>query len=244
MAVTFKVAETPRVYVERIDINGNTTDPRQGDPPRVPPRRGRSVQHRAGQALARPHPVARLLPGQSRDRAEPGLGARPGRARGQGRGEADRPAPGLGRLFEPRALPGQRLDRAAQLHGPGRGSARRGRLFALFQVDRAGLHRALSVRPQHRGRLRRLPPRSQQLQLLRHHPHHDLSADIRPAARSASASRSPSGCSSRCATASPTIRSRSTRRPIIRIRTAPGRCRRNAIRCSPAAISATRSATG
>ena len=36
MSVTFNVAETPRVYVERIDINGNTLDPRQGDPPRIP----------------------------------------------------------------------------------------------------------------------------------------------------------------------------------------------------------------
>ena len=65
MGVTFRVAEAPRVYVERIDINGNTHDPRQGRPPRVPPRRGRSVQQRPRSALARPHPVARLLPGQS-----------------------------------------------------------------------------------------------------------------------------------------------------------------------------------
>ena len=57
--------------------------------------------------------------------------------------------------------------RAAQLHGPRPGAARLGQLFELFQVDRARLHRALSVRPQHRDRLRHLPARPQQLQLLR-----------------------------------------------------------------------------
>ena len=43
--------------------------PRQGDPPRIPARRGRSVQQRPGPPLARPHPVARLLPGKSGDPA-------------------------------------------------------------------------------------------------------------------------------------------------------------------------------
>jgi outer membrane protein insertion porin family len=38
-------------------------------------------------------------------------------------------------------------------------AARLDQLFALFEVGRAGLHRALSVRPQHRARLRPVPAR-------------------------------------------------------------------------------------
>ena len=79
--------------------------PRQGHPPRVPPRRGRSVQQRPRPPLARPHPVAGLFPGQSGDPAEAGLGARPRRPRRRGRGARDRPAAAVGRLFEPRAFP-------------------------------------------------------------------------------------------------------------------------------------------
>ena len=91
MGVTFQVAETPRVYVERIDISGNTMTHdkvirrefrlAEGDPfnnVRVTP-------------LARPHPVARLLPGEFGDRAGAGLGARPGRARRR-RSRSARPA--------------------------------------------------------------------------------------------------------------------------------------------------------
>ena len=84
-------------------------------------------------------------------------------------------------------------------------------LFELFQVGRAGLHRALSVRPQHRARRRPLPPRLQQLQLRRQRAQHDLRADQhrRPDPRRRAAHRD--SCRSRCATASTTTRSASTR---------------------------------
>ena len=91
MDVSFRVAETPRVYVERIDIQGNTADPRRGDPPRVPARRGRRLQQYPRPPLARPHPVARLLPGQSGNPSGAGLRAGSRRARGRRR-RSGRPA--------------------------------------------------------------------------------------------------------------------------------------------------------
>ena len=45
--LVFDVGEGPRVYVERIEIDGNTAHRGQGDPPRVPPGRGRRLQRRA-----------------------------------------------------------------------------------------------------------------------------------------------------------------------------------------------------
>ena len=36
MSVTFRIAEAPRVYVERVDVNGNYADARQGRAPRIP----------------------------------------------------------------------------------------------------------------------------------------------------------------------------------------------------------------
>ena len=190
MGVTFHVAEAPRVYVERIDINGNTLTQDKVIRREFRLAEGDRVQQRPGQALARPHPVAGLFPGQSRDRAEAGLGARPRRPRRRRRGEGDRRAAALGGLLEPRALPRQALDPPAQLpRARARSCAPAVNYSSYSQVGRARLHRALSVRPQHRGRRRHLPPRLQQLQLRRQRSQHDLRADHAPAARSARACR-------------------------------------------------------
>ncbi len=43
MGITFNVAESPRVFVERIDINGNTLTSRQGRSPRIPAERRRCL---------------------------------------------------------------------------------------------------------------------------------------------------------------------------------------------------------
>ena len=104
MGVTFRVAETPRVYVERIDIQGNTVTR-----DKVIRREFRLAEGDAFNAFRvkrspGPHPVARLLPGKSGDQADPGLGARPRRARRRRRGEGDRRAAAFGRLLEPRAV--------------------------------------------------------------------------------------------------------------------------------------------
>ena len=108
MGVTFRVAETPRVYVERIDISGNTTT--------------RDKVIRREFRLAEGDPFNNVRVRRSRDRIQslgyfqenleieqkPGLGAGPRRPRRRGRGARDRPAAAVGRLFEPRALPRQR----------------------------------------------------------------------------------------------------------------------------------------
>jgi hypothetical protein len=83
---------TQRVYVERIDINGNTVTRRTRSsaaksacPRAMPSTASRSSVRRIASS-------AGLLPGQVRDRAEAGDGARPRRARSQRRREADRRA--------------------------------------------------------------------------------------------------------------------------------------------------------
>jgi outer membrane protein insertion porin family len=74
---------------------------RQSGAPRIPRCRGRPVQLDRGEALARPHPVAWLLPGRPRSHPDPGLGARPGGARRRRRGKVHWRAAILGRLLEP-----------------------------------------------------------------------------------------------------------------------------------------------
>ena len=113
MGVTFKIAEAPRVYVERVDINGNTHTQDKVIRREFRLAEGDAFNSCPGQALARPHPVARLFPGKARDRAEARLGARPRRPRGQRRGEVDRRAPAFGGLLEPRAVHRRRLDHAS-----------------------------------------------------------------------------------------------------------------------------------
>ena len=138
---------------------------RQGHPPRIPAERGRCVQRAEGQAQPGPHPEPRLLPGQSGDQADRRLGARPRRLGVERRGEADRPAVAVGRLFEPRAVrrPARRFPE--QLHGQGPVGRRIGQLVALFEVDRSRVDRPLFPRQADPARRPAFPPGLQQLQL-------------------------------------------------------------------------------
>ena len=231
MGVTFQVAETPRVYVERIDINGNTADPRQGHPPRVPPRRGRSVQQRPRQA-ARATASSRSASSRRIWRSSRSRARRPTGSSSASRSRSRRPASCSFRPASRASSASSSTCRSRQRNFSGRGQELRAavnyssysksielgftepylfdRNIALgFDIYRRDLNSFNFV-----GNDRR----------------HDLRAGHAPAASSAPACRSPSSCRSRCATASTMTRSASTRRSTSPIRTAPGRCRRPAIR--------------
>ena len=92
MNITFRVGETPRVYVERIDITGNTTTRDKVIRREFRVNEGDAFNARQAQAQPGPHPEPRLFPGKAGDQADRRLGARPRRARRQRRGKADRPA--------------------------------------------------------------------------------------------------------------------------------------------------------
>ena len=77
--VIFTVEDGPRVYIERINIRGNTRTPRLCDPPRIRCRRRRRLQPRAG----RPRRAAAEEPElfqERQDHQRAGLGARSHRA--------------------------------------------------------------------------------------------------------------------------------------------------------------------
>ena len=74
MNLTFKVAETPRVYVERIDITGNTTTRDKVIRREFRVNEGDAFNAHAAQAQPGPHPEPRLFPGEAGDQADRGLG--------------------------------------------------------------------------------------------------------------------------------------------------------------------------
>ena len=244
MGITFQVAETPRVYVERIDISGNTTT--------------RDKVIRREFRLAEGDPFNNVHVKRSHDRIQSLGYFQDNLEIQQNQGSApDRVV--LGVEVEESATGQLQLSAGysslehfllqpsvEQRNFMGRGQevARRHQLFELFQVGRAGLHRALSVRP---ATSRSASTSSGATTTASTSSATRATRPIsrpRPAARSAPACRSPSTLQlRRFATASTTTRSRSTRTFITPIPTAPVRCRRSATRCSPAAICATRSAT-
>ena len=121
MSVTFNVAETPARLCRADRRQRQHPHPGQGDPPRVPPRRGRSVQLlRVKRSRDR---IQSLGFFQENLEIEQTQGSAPDRVIlvDRRRGEGDRRAPALGRLLEPRALPAQPLDQPAQLQGQGPG---------------------------------------------------------------------------------------------------------------------------
>ena len=104
MNVTIKVGETPRVYVERIDITGNTTTR-----DKVIRREFRLNEGDAFNALKVKRSQDRIqslgfFRRKARDQADRRLGTGPRRSRRQCRGKADGPALRFGRLFEPGAV--------------------------------------------------------------------------------------------------------------------------------------------
>ena len=183
MNLTIKVGETPRVYVERIDITGNTTTRDKVIRREFRLNEGDAFNAAKVKRSAGPHPEPRLLPGQV-SRSSRAEGSTPDRVvlGAQCRGKIDRPAVALGRLFEPRALrrPARRF--AEQLHGQGPDGQLVGQLVALFEVGRGGLHRPLFPRQVDPARRPAFPARLQQLQLYRQQPQHDLQAGHAPAA--------------------------------------------------------------
>ena len=194
------------------------------------PRAMRST--RPGQALARPHPVARLLPGESGDQADRGLGARPRRPRRRRRGES-RPA---SCSFRPafRASSGSSStsrSRQRNFLGKGQELSAGGQLFELF----ASRSSSASPSPICSTATSRSAATS--------------SAATTTASTSSATSatrptsRSPPAASSRLGVplteyhqlgtalrAGATTRSRSTRTPSSPIPTAPARC---GLRCDP-----------
>ena len=161
------MAEAPRVYVERIDISGNTTT--------------RDKVIRREFRLAEGDPFNNVRVRRSRDRIQSLGFFQDNLEITQTQGSApDRVI--LGVEVEERATGELQLSAGysslerflvnlsvEQRNFRGLGQqVRAGRqLFELFQVGRAWLHRALSVRPQHRDRLRSVPARLEQLQLPR-----------------------------------------------------------------------------
>ena len=99
MNVTFQVGETPRVYVERIDIQGNTATRDKVIRREFRINEGDAFNAPQGQALAGPPAIPRLFPGESGDQADRRVSARPGGARRQRRREIDRRAPSCPRGY-------------------------------------------------------------------------------------------------------------------------------------------------
>ena len=162
MDVKFVINEAPRVYVERIDVNGNTLTQ-----DKVIRREFRIAEGDAFNSLQvkrthRPHQRARLLPGELRGRPGRRQRARPDHPRSQRAGTGDRRAVAVGGLLEPRELHFQGSIRQSNFRGRGPDGRPRGQLFELLAVGPAQLHRAGAVRPEHLGRYRPLPQRLQQ----------------------------------------------------------------------------------
>jgi outer membrane protein insertion porin family len=101
MGITFHLNNAPRVYVERVDINGNTLTQ-----DKVVRREFRLAEGDAFNSFQVKRStdriqLARFLPGQDGCGAEARLRAGPHRARNQCRGKVDRRAVAVGGLFQP-----------------------------------------------------------------------------------------------------------------------------------------------
>jgi outer membrane protein insertion porin family len=172
MNITFRVGETPRTYVERIDVSGNT-----GTRDKVIRREFRVNEGDAFNAIKVKRSQDRI---QSLGFFQEKLEIK------QEQVAPDRVALNVDVEEKPTGqlqLSGGysslerfilQLSVAEQLprHGPELNAGHQ--LFALFQVGAAGLHRALSVRQADPARRRGLPARLQQLQLHRQRAQHDL----------------------------------------------------------------------
>ena len=123
---------TPRVYVERIDITGNTTTRdkvirrefrlNEGDAFNAP-------RSSAARTAFRASASSRTSSRSSSPKARP----RTASYSAQRRGKADRPAVAFGRLFKPRAVCYSARGFPEQFHGQGTAARRLGQLFALIR---------------------------------------------------------------------------------------------------------------
>ena len=161
MNVTFGINEAPRVYVEKININGNTLT--------------RDSVIRREFRLAEGDAFNSFKVKRTRDRIQ-GLGffqekfeieQKPGSAPDKVILEANVQEKPTGELQVSAGF--SSLERfilslsirAAQLPRPRPGTARLGQYLVLFEIGRAGLYRAVSVRPQPGAGRRPVPPRLQ-----------------------------------------------------------------------------------
>ena len=170
---------------------------RQGDPPRVPPRRGRRLQHRQGA----PQPGAPAATSASSRRST--FPAAPGSAPDKTNLEVQVVEQSTGDIsfgagyLDDVGHPGRHLDQERNLPGQGPGTAARPVARHLEHPDRSQLHRALLPGPRDGGGLRHLPdverpPGSRLLQ----RPQPRLRAARRLGLHRAHARRS---CATRCA---------------------------------------------
>ena len=165
MNVTFKVGETPRVYVERIDITGNTTTR-----DKVIRREFRLNEGDAFNALKVKRSQDRIQSlGFFQDKLEikQTEGSAPDRVV-LGANVEEKPTGQLslsGGYSSLERFVVQLAVSPEQLHGQGPVARRLGQLVALFEVGRARLRRSLFPRQADPVRRPALPPRLQQLQL-------------------------------------------------------------------------------
>ena len=154
--VTFDIQEGPRVYVERINISGNT---RTLD--KVIRREFRLAEGDAfSTAKVRRSQRAPAQPRLLREGRHLG-GARVGAGQDQSRGPGGRAEHRRHllrrRLFDDVGRPGRHLDQGTQPPGQGPGAPPRPVARYLEHPDRSQLHRALLHGPAHGGGLRPLP---------------------------------------------------------------------------------------
>ena len=192
MNITFQVGETPRVYVERIDIHGNTVTR-----DKVIRREFRLNEGDAFNALKVKRSQDRIqclgfsrrIWRSSRPRARRPTGS-------SSNVDVEEKSTGelqlVGRLFEPREVHPLGLGRPAQLHGQGPDPAGRGQLFALFasRSSRASPSPICSTRTSCSAAKSSAATTTASITIERR-PQQDLWPDSRSAASCGSASRSP-----------------------------------------------------
>ncbi len=177
MNITFALKEAPRVYVERIDVNGNTLSQ-----DKVMRREFRLSEGDAFNSIAVKRSTNRIkslgyLPGKLRDRAEAGQPARPHHPGSECGRTADRRIAALGRFLLHRELHPGRLHPPAQFPRARPDHRGQRQLFALLALGAVELQRTLCVRPQYPGRCGYLPAGFQQLQPVQQRSQHDIQAD-------------------------------------------------------------------
>ena len=126
--IVFNVEEGPRVYIERINVRGNTRTRDYVIRREFDIARRRRLQPRAGRSRRAAAEKSRLFQDRE-DHHRARLGARSRHPQCRCRGAVDRRVLGLGRLFDRRRLPGRSQHRRAQLARPrpvrqGRGAVR------------------------------------------------------------------------------------------------------------------------
>ncbi len=152
MAMNFHIAAAQRTYIERIDITGNRQTQDKVIRREFRVAEGDAFNSFLAQALAGPHQFARLS-SRTSSRSSDVKGSAPDRivleanVEEKSNGELSLSA-GFSSL-EQFIL--QASIRQRNFRGKGQELSRLRRLFELFEVGRAGLHRTLSVRQEHRA---------------------------------------------------------------------------------------------